>query len=144
MPWVSIALPSPPILTWVAVSGTCLTSTRIFIDVASRCVRRVTVESRSWGRGSRRRNRSGVGRCVAPAAVIVAKLTCDAEAVAGDEHAVVDDRSAVGGGGHAVGAEGRDAGPAAELPRRAPRQGDRGDGLARGGDLDAELVDERL
>jgi len=31
MPAVSICLPSPPIFTWVAVSGTCLIVTRIFM-----------------------------------------------------------------------------------------------------------------
>ena len=104
MPAVSIACRRPPIFTWVAVSGTCLTVTRIFM-------RR---RSSEWC--------LGLG--------IVVELAGDPEAVTRDEDAIEDDGLAGGVERHALGLEGRHAGRAAELARLARPQAHRRHRLA--------------
>src|SRR5262245_34614937 len=144
MPAVSMTRPSPPIFTWVAVSGTCLIITRIFIYGSFLVSGFIgTFRSSPWRRAAlapaagQSRGLDVVGARGARALIV--ELARDPEPVSGDEHPVVDDGRALGVAGDAVGAERNRGPPATELPRGAPVEVHRRDGLARIGDVDAQL-----
>src|SRR5260370_9302491 len=79
MPAVSIARGSAPIFTCVAVSGTCLTATRIFMTSPSK-MSPLASDGRACGSPG-----------VLPLPLLVMELPRDPEAIAGDEHAIEDD-----------------------------------------------------
>src|SRR5688572_4675700 len=129
MPAVSIARPSAAIFICVAVSGTCLIMTRIFIGPS--------LSYRSFGR-SRLLVDWKVGRPPRAARQLVGdlgqigmivELSRDAKAVARDERPVVDDSRARRVERHAVGAERGRAAPAAQLPRGVRVEADGGHAL---------------
>src|SRR5712692_6114206 len=132
MPAVSIARGSAPIFTCVAVSGTCLTATRIFITSPSK-MSPLASDGRACGSAG-----------VLPLALLVMELPGDPEAIAGDEHAIEDDGRAARVVGHALGLERGRPGAAAELARLATAEAHRRHRLARALDRDAQLELEHL
>src|SRR5260370_29276194 len=132
MPAVSIARGSAPIFTCVAVSGTCLTATRIFMTSPSK-MSPLASDGRACGSAG-----------VLPLALLVMELPGDPEAIAGDEHAIEDDGRAARVVGHALGLERGRPGAAAELARLATAEAHRRHRLARALDRDAQLELEHL